>query len=178
MSLFYRVLLSIATLGIGMGVILLIVILPTVSNMRVLSQAIDEERARIENTTSGALGLRSTASDVQKVKSFIPKLMELFIKPGREIELFTLLEKEGRQSELTQRLRLGEPQPAKHALLALPLEIELKGDLVNTLNFINRLEKSPLLLPLESIDLQLNPTVGESNQELTSMLRGTAYVRK
>ncbi|MBI2551880.1 hypothetical protein HYW17_01095 [Candidatus Uhrbacteria bacterium] len=178
MSLFYRALLSVAVLVAGLAVIMLIVVAPTIASMRVLAQAIDEERARIEKTVSGALGLRHTGGDVQKVKEALPRLMELFIKPGREIELFTLLEEKSRRSGLSEKLRLGEPQAGKHALLELPIEIEVKGNLTSTLNFIGELESAPLLLPLSELEFRLNPAGEERKNELTSIFRGAAYVHQ
>lgn len=176
MSILSRVLISVVTLVFGLAVLFLVVIIPTISNMKSLSQAIEEERLRIEKTTSGALGLRNTASNFQKVKEALPQLLEFFVKPGREIELFTLLEEKGRKSEITERLRLGELQAAKHSLSALPLEIELRGKLDSTLEFLDELQTATLLLPLENIELRASPAMGEGQRELLSILKATAYV--
>lgn len=172
------ILATIATLLIGIIIIIIIVAFPSLTGIIKLYQTIGEEQARIERIIGRALKLHQTTENIETIKKALPNLEKMFIRDGHEIELFTLLSDKSRAYELTETLRLGVTETTTTQTKVLPLDIELKGAFINTLRFIADIEQSEIALPFYSLDFRIPAKSENPKQIITTTLKGTVYVQQ
>lgn len=172
------IIITIATLLSGIGIIFLIVALPSLTGIINLYQDISTEQLRVESVINRALKLHQTTQDIEKIKKELPFLEQMFVKSGHEIELFTLLGDKSRTYGLTETLRLNIAETTLTQIKTLPLDIELSGAFINVLRFITDIEHSKIALPLYSMDFRIPAKSENTKQTITTTLKGTAYVKQ
>lgn len=173
----HRIILTVAVLIAGIGIILAIVAIPSFSGIIKLSQSIEEERARIEKTVTSALRLQKTTEYISEINRELPKLEAMIIDYGKEIELFSFLEQKSRAHGLAETLRLGEAQKGPADTQRLDLDIELRGSFTGVMRFISDIEQSPILFPIREISLRLLEQAPEAQSEFIANLKGSIYVK-
>lgn len=179
MRISYQILITIATLIVGIGVLFSIVAFPSLKSIIHLSATIEQERIRIEQIISHALKMQQTTADIKKVTEGLPKIEAMLVNAGEETELFTALEQKSKAYNLTKTLYLEEKGTStQDPIKNMPLEIELHGPFLNTLRFLSDIEHSEILLPFHNITEQHSLTTRGDKHPFTSTLRGTIYVSK
>lgn len=173
-----QLLLMLLTLIVGIGVLAAIVIFPAIRDIRELTESIANERKRIQTTVQRALTIRELTEQLTAVESALPDLQSMLIPQGEEIELFNTLEQESRRLALTETLRLDEAENTSAALKKIPIQIDLKGSFINTLKFLETVEKNKSLIPIHKISLRTifsqSPT---RSTEFYTTLNGNLYVK-
>ncbi|GEM_PF-4578276 len=168
-----RIITTIAVLLFGVTVIVGIVALPSIRGIAHLAKEIQAEHDRIEPIVNRTLRYRSIKEDVESAKRELPKLTTLLIPEGQEVLLFTDLEKKSKQVNLVQKLQVGE-RNLKNTLNTLPLSFTLQGTFLNTLRYIIELERMPILLTIENIQIQTASDQTDLNFPHITTLQGHA----
>ncbi|NUM25165.1 MAG: hypothetical protein HUU49_00905 [Candidatus Buchananbacteria bacterium] len=158
------------------GMISYFIILPTINDIKKISNDVYLERLDLEKKYLKGQLLKKTMEDFEKIKPEKNKLANIFIKEGKELEFITALESISSQYKLEQTLKLGTKQDQGSGTYhAVPLEIVVKGTFVDTLKYLNELEKLNYYYSISSIalgsaqDQSLNPVV-------SSLIVGKIYV--
>ena len=154
-------------------IIIYFIILPTIKDIKKISDDVYTERVDLEKKYLRGQLLRKTIEDFEKIKPEKDKLTSVFIIEGEELNFITDLEKIASSYDLEQNLDL---QPNKNEIngfyYSLPLEIKIQGGFIEILKYLHDLDKLNYYINLSSITINTD-TGGQKNN---STLKGEAYI--
>ena len=173
-----RILTTVATLLAGIGILILVVALPSLSNMIELTELIAREEQRLAQIASRGLQFKDTSAQVQNIKSTLPDLYKMLIENGKEIRFFTELEQKSRAFNLAHTIRVGQ-SVALREIEELPIEIEVQGSFLNILRYIAELERGTILLPMRKFEIRTSAKPKNAGEQNTiAIIQTTLYVAK
>lgn len=173
-----QLLITLLVLTAGIIILAYIVILPSIRVIRDITDSIATERKKIQSTVQRALTIRELTEQLATIGHELPSLENMLITSGKEIELFNILEQESRKFALTETLRLEEASIASAQLKKIPIQIDLKGSFIDTLRFLEVLEKNEPLVPIRKLSMRtLFSKTSERNAEFHTTLNGNVYVK-
>lgn len=127
--------------GITLALIILLIIVPSVKEMRDISQQIKQQLIQLEKKYEQSQHLQKTTRDIKKIQSFTPELNKIFITEGTELEFVTSLENIAQQCEVYQIIDLKIADNQQQSLSAIPITLEVRGNFTNVIKYINELEQ-------------------------------------
>lgn len=173
-----RILITVAALFVGMGVLGSLVAFPALRQIVALAERIAQERAKTEAHYSRALQFRQTTESVEKIKAELPLFEKMLILRGQEVDFFALLEKKNKAHDLEQIIRLDNPKPIAKNLEEIPLEFQLRGPFLNILQYLDELERSDRIVAITNIDLRFNPQAVDAQKPIAATFSGNIYVTR
>lgn len=152
---------AIYILGVSIitSLIIYFVILPTLRDIKKINEAVYAEKIDLEKKYLRGQLLKKTIEDFEKIKPEKDKLKSLFITEGEELTFITALEKVAASHNLNQKLSL---QPLKdneegnNLYYSLPLTITIQGKFIDTLKYLEDLEKLNYYFNILSITISTN----------------------
>lgn len=176
MSLKKKIAISLSTVLAANFLIIYFIIIPTVNEIKNISKAIYAERLDLEKKYQRGQLLRETISNFEKIKSEKEKFAKSFVAEGKELEFITTLEQISEKHNINQSLSLKKSQEkngSKNFYHTLPLEINLSGDFIDILKYLNDIEKINYYLNILTIN------AAEKENAITTMkLIGEIYIQK
>lgn len=161
---------------IGIVILTAVVALPSALSILDLTTRIAEERAKTEALVNRALKFRKTSQTIGEIKSNLQLLEAMTIKKGHEVDFFSLLETKNRTYNLDQVIRLGEPTQSSFGMEKIPLEFQLRGTFTNILQYLSDLERSPIAITINRLELRINPQPLSLQQKIAGTFNGIIYV--
>lgn len=172
-----KITISIALVGATIGLIVYFIILPTIQDIKKISDAVYAERMDLEKKYIRGQLLKKTLEDFEKVKPEKEKLASIFVSQGKELEFITALEKIAAVHGLKQSIQL-QPTAGKKGekLYPLLLEVTTNGDFIEILKYLKDLEKLNYYFNIFSLNLGLDAK-NSSNKAINAILTGKIYTR-
>lgn len=167
---------SIALVGATIGLIVYFIILPTIQDIKRISDAVYIERIDLEKKYVRGQLLKKTLEDFEKVKPEKEKLASIFIKEGKELEFITALEKIAAGHNLEQSIQLQTAIRGKGEknLYPLLLAVGINGDFIEILKYLKDLEKLNYYFNIFSLNIGLAAKNSE-NKAVNAILTGKIY---
>lgn len=152
--------------------IIIFIIIPTINDIRDISRSIYNERVDLERKYLRGQLLKKTIKDFEKIKPQEEKLSSIFVKTGQELELITLLEDIANKNQVDLKINLKTTQK-QQKIPSLTLEIKIEGNYLNTLSYLNDLERLNYYFNVEN--LQISTYGQESTGSVKLSLVGNIY---
>lgn len=151
-----KIIISIAIVLVFTALIIYFIILPTVNDIKQISNTIYAERVDLEKKYLRGQLLKTTIKEFEASKPSQEKLASVFISEGKELEFITALEKIAGVWGLEQNLSLQPVETKSGFSYAQPLEIKIKGDFIKILKYLADLEKTKYYFNITSLSLDSN----------------------
>lgn len=174
MTIKKRITISTSIVVILTGLIIYFIILPTMQDIKKISNDVYIERVDLEKKYLRGQLLKKTIEDFERIKPEEDKLNSVFIIEGEELKFITALEKIAIFHSLKQDIRLQPNQdPGSGFYYTLPLEIMSRGEFVKILKYLQDLEKLNYYFNISSIVLSAD---NQNDDAVTIILKGETYV--
>ena len=171
-----KIIVAVVIVLILSGIISYFVVIPTINDIKKISNDVYLERLDLEKKYLKGQLLKKTMADFEKIQPEKNKLLGVFINEGKELDFITALEKISNQHNLEQTLKLGSKQDQGSSLYyILPLEITIKGKFSNTLKYLRDLERLNYYYNINAI----TTSVAQKNSldsEISSLIIGKIYI--
>lgn len=171
MAIKKKIISAVIVVLVFMALIIYFIILPTINDIKQISDTIYAERVDLEKKYLRGQLLKTTINEFEAVKPAQEKLTSVFIIEGKELEFITALEKIATLWGLDQNLVLQPVQAKSGFSYAQPLEIKVKGDFVKILRYLNDLEKTKYYFNITSLSLN-NDNIGNN---ITADFQGNIF---
>jgi len=154
MNLAQKNIIAAAILFITSIFIYLLIINPTIKDIRVFNDRIQIERVSLENKYTSRRNIKNIIADLKYVTDKLTPLFEkIIIKKGSEVEFISGLEKLAKNNALVQKIQISSAMPGDKDRLAQKknISISLSGDYVNVVKYLEELEKSDYYVIINSL---------------------------
>ncbi len=164
-----KIILTIALVAAGVGIIVGLVMLPTIREIQRVAQAIHAERTDLEIKYQRGQLIKKITAEFNEIKPDKDRLFTLFVPANREIEAFiTPLE---RLAVLHQVEFTPDPRGLQNFTgpdAPLPLTLTLRGNFINVLKYLVSMERLPAYFNISTVSIRgTNPDRGDVVMALT-----------
>lgn len=171
MKIKQKIIISIVVVLSIMGLVIYLIIFPTINEIKGISDAVYAERLDLEKKYLRGQLLRKTIKDFEDIKPKEDKLASIFIVEGEELEFIKILETIASRHNLEQDISF---QAIKNVELvkgyySLPLGLTTKGGFINTLSYLKDLEQLNYYFNVSAI------TISSVGQEVNTRIEGTIF---
>lgn len=141
-------------------IIILIVIIffisPNIFQIKRLSEAIYEERIRLESLYNQGLILKKVKEELNRVAPQTELLQNLFIFKGQELIFITALEELALKNKIEQEINLdiSQQKEIEKDYKAIPLRLVLRGSFLEIFKYLLELERLDYYLNINSLHLE------------------------
>lgn len=172
-----KIIIFIGLVGATIGLIVYLIILPTIKDIKKISDAVYAERIDLEKKYIRGQLLKKTLEDFEKVKPEKEKLASIFVNQGGELEFITALEKiaAGRGLEQNIQLQAATGKKNEKNLYPLLLAVTVKGDFIEILKYLKDLEKINYYFNIFSLAIGLAEKTS-GNEAVNAILTGKIYI--
>jgi Tfp pilus assembly protein PilO len=164
------------------SLILFFIIIPAIKGIKNLNEGIQAQRLEIEKRYIQTHSSRRI-TNLSKIKTDLETLSSVFIKEDLELEFITALEKIALQNNLEQSIQL-QPTNQKMAgqINVIQTQISLKGNFIDFLKYLQKLETLGYYININSINLNtqslkketISPAQGGAGQ-ISAVISGETY---
>lgn len=170
-----KLLINLGFIVLGLLAIVFFIVYPAMKEIINTSQAIKEERIKLERKQALGLNLQKTQQELTEIKDQFIQLNQIFIKKGEELNFVALLEGLADKNQITFNLEsdfVGNKIDGN--IEETQIKINLGGDFSNFLNFLQATEKliyyyNPGLIMISQKKLA-------NDKPLTIQLMGKTYL--
>lgn len=154
--------------------IIYFIILPTVNEIKRISNDIYLERVDLEKKYQRGQLLRVTIKNFETIKPKKSKLESVFINEGEELKFITSLEKIANDNNLNQEIKVQEKkiERQENNYYPLSLAISIRGEFINIMKYLQSLEKLNYYFNISAINIGAD---GQNKSILTN-ITGEIYV--
>ncbi|MDD2807066.1 MAG: type 4a pilus biogenesis protein PilO [Patescibacteria group bacterium] len=169
MKIRQKISLTILTVIILIFGVVYLVIIPTISDIKQISNSVFAERVDLEKKYLRGQLLKKTVADFEKIKPQQDRLNNVFIEAGNELNFVTAIETLAADNGIEQNIRLNASRQNESAFISsLPIEITAIGNFDNVLNFTSAIEKLPFYFNSAAMTLEsTNSTANQDEVKLT-----------
>lgn len=174
MSIKQKMIIYLTSVIFIISLIIYFIILPTIRDIKKMSDDIYAERVDLEKKYQRGQLLRKTVENFEKIKPEKDKLTSAFIIAGRELEFITTLENVASTHQLAQDIKFQRAQSeGVNTTFPSPLELTVsKGSFTKILQYLKDLERLNYYFNISSINMDV-ASKGQSQPVTT--LRGNVY---
>src|SRR3989344_1443922 len=159
------------------AVIVYAIILPTINDIKNISKSVYQERADLEKKYLRGQILRNTIENFEKIKPEKVRLISIFIIENQELEFITELENIAAANHIEQQLNFqsnkNEGEKSEKGFYSLPLEIKVQANFLETMRYLEDLEKMNYYYNIESVTID---TAGQNSDMIRLSLTGNVYM--
>ncbi len=143
MKTYSKILLLITVTLVGIAAIFTFIVYPSLKAMKEISKETYFVRKDLEIKYERGQRIRKTAEDLRKIEPEISSLSAIYIKEGEELNFISLLEQLAQQNYLEQKINWNlKKEEVRAKIVAIPIEITLRGDFINVLKYLSALEQT------------------------------------
>lgn len=155
MKIRQKISLTILSVIILIFVVTYFVIIPTILDIKHISNSVYAERVDLEKKYLRGQLLKKAVADFDKIKPQENRLNNVFIKAGDELNFVTSIENLATANNVEQNIRLNASRQAESAFLSsLPIELTAIGDFSNILGFTKSIESLPFYFNADALTLE------------------------
>jgi len=150
-----KTILTILILIVAGALIVFFIITPSIHDINAFNDRIQIERVSIENKYTNRRNIKNVIADLKYVNDGIAMIENNFIiNKDKIVDFVSNLESIANDSNMTQDIKITPQNIGKEKLVQkYPLHITLSGDYIDTLKYLNSIEKSNFYLTIESINI-------------------------
>lgn len=174
MTIKRKIIISLIIFLIAISSIIYFIILPTINEIKRISNDIYFERVDLEKKYQRGQLLRVTIKNFEAIKPEKSKLESVFISEGKELEFITSLEKIANDNNLNQEIKLQEKiiKKQENNYYPLSLAISINGEFINTMKYLQSLEKLNYYFNISAMTINTD----EQKKSILTDIKGEIYV--
>lgn len=164
----------IALLFVALLLIIALIIYPTIANILSINEQIMNERLVLESKLAAGLNIKKTNEMLERVKKDINQLDTAIIGSGQELAFIQMIENEAAKDNLIIKIQSDfQKQPLTKNINRVPLTLEITGNFISTMKFIESAETMPYYYNIESLILNGS----ENEATIKTKLTGWIYFK-
>lgn len=138
------------------------IVIPTVREIKTMSDAIEAQRVDLEKKYIKGQSLRQLTENLEKIESKIELLDQIFINKNRELEFITSLENEANKNQISQKINLSAPGKAENKnFQKTNLQLFTKGGFREQLQYLTDIEHLSYYVNVKVLELSPSSAGGE-----------------
>jgi len=177
MSIKKRMVLSVVVVILVNVLIVYFIIIPTVTDIQAISDAVHRERVDLEKKYQRGQLLNKTLENFEQVKEQRGKIIRSFVAEGNELAFVTLLENIAEKNNLEQDIKLDarRASESKNLYLSQKITITLTGKYGELRRYLYELELIPYYINVNDISWTTPEKIQPANAPLSMTLAGKIY---
>ncbi len=146
------------------------VVYPVIKEINYLNQQVTLYKSELERKYQERFNVRKTIDDLEEAKKLLPQIEVSFIPKDGEIKFVEFLERTADKYSLQQKTINLDPKTKRGFLTQLDIALTLEGKFLNTLKYLDELEKQNIYINFTEILITAqNPEI------ITTRLKGTVW---
>lgn len=177
MSIKRRMILSVVMVILVNALIVYFIILPTIDDIRAISDAVYRERVDLEKKYQRGQLLNKTLENFEQVKEQRGKIGSAFIIEGDELSFITALEAIAEKNKLAQDIKLDSKKVAesKNLFQSQKINVSLTGKYGGLRQYLYELELLPYMINIFDVTWTTPEKIQPADAILTMNLDGKIY---
>ena len=157
--------------------IILFIVYPTIREIMAINTEIIQEREELEEKLARGLNMNKINEAIQEIEGTIKKLDSIFIKQNQELEFITKLENIAAESDIALNINSDfNGQKIAERIQQISLQVNISGDYMNILKFLQEVESLPNYYNLNLIVASTKQPSG--NSPMFMQLSGQIYLQE
>ncbi|MBU1180120.1 hypothetical protein KJ885_04200 [Patescibacteria group bacterium] len=155
MSLLQRTLITTLILILFGVLIFVLIIQPTIADIKAFNDRIQLERFAIENKYTSRRNIKNVAADLKEVTAkLLPLMNTIIIQKGKEVSFISSLEAIAEKNNLTQKIEITPLiQQSGEMAQRQNIAITLSGNYIDTIKYLNDLEQSEFYIIIYGMNI-------------------------
>lgn len=151
-SLKNKMYLSIGITTIVAIVVWFLLIDPFIIKVKSLNNDIYDSRVALEIIQKEKTQTDILERDYKKIQEDTKKISQVFIFRERTLDFISLLENIASENQLSQEISLEELSKQDEEIKKLTLQLNLKGDFINLIKYINKIESTDYYIDINTLN--------------------------
>lgn len=151
-SLKNKMYLSIGITTIVAIVVWFLLIDPFIIKVKSLNNDIYDSRVALEIIQKEKTQTDILERDYKKIQEDTKKISQVFIFRERTLDFISLLENIASENQLSQEISLEELSKPDEEIKKLTLQLNLKGDFINLIKYINKIESTDYYIDINTLN--------------------------
>ncbi len=159
-----KIFLSLMVFLIIILILLVFIVIPTIRDIKNMSQEIEEQRLDLEKKYIKGQSLKQLAENLKKIEPELVNLDQIFINQNRELEFITTLEEIAARNNINQKINLGAINPAgSESFKKTTIQLFTSGSFNDQINYLLNLEALNYYVNINSLELSPGGQLGGIN---------------
>ncbi len=174
-----RSIIFLAVFLLGDLFVLTFIIHKAVKEIYTLNQAINQERAKLEEKYQKRKSARLTVENFNKIRKELPNLETSVIHAGDELNLVTSLEEAASKNNISQKINLSPRENKKDFGDRINITLNIDGSFQDFLRYLNDIERMKIMLIVDNINISQATREDERQTgKIRALLQGHLYFSK
>jgi Tfp pilus assembly protein PilO len=148
-----------AAINIGLG------------NIKNIQDKIIINRLEMDKQYKKSLGQKKLMAKLKMVESELKKVDLAFVNKNRMLEFITTLEGVAADNHIEQKISLGSDTAGMASYSKVPISINLNGQYMNTMNYLEQLESMDYYIDISSLSMEATP------DNIYTLATGNIYIK-
>ena len=156
----YKNIITVIGISVITALLIIFLIIPSMREMNLLKEAIKQERDQLSRKLRAGKTLKKALEDYEYIQPSLPSISKITLKRGEELNFINKIETLAEELSLEMKLdfntELLSQKNKKETLINIPVTIQTDGKFINTLFFVERLEKNETLFLINNVRIASN----------------------
>jgi len=173
-----RFLVSTISFGLLLIALIVLIIIPSLTEIRIINKQVLEERVRLEKLYTKGQLQKNVKIDYEKVKDDLPFLDEVILKESQELQYITAIEHISTEENLEMEISIGESKrAAEQKFSTLEFSFIIKGEWPSIIRWIEKVEELHLYTNIKEVSIAVreNENENEPRQATLTMSADTFW---
>lgn len=178
MKIKQKIIILLAVLLTLFGSVIFFIVIPTVRDIKKISQSVYQERHDLEIKYERGQLLKKTIEEFEKNKSESMKLDSIYILPHQELNFITTLEAVAKKNNIEQNIRLNTAQAKRKGdIVEIPVGLDLTANFKQTMDYLQNLDQLNyyIIITALSLDSQAPRTPPFLVDQIKTTVEGKIY---
>jgi len=170
-----RFIISAASFVLIFAALLILVIIPSFKEIRLINAQVYEERVRLEKLYTQGQLKREAQKNYNLVKEKIDAIDGIMLSEGQELEYITIVENTAEDIGLSMGLSIGENKRfPEQRFSELAFTFTLTGEWENIVKWVDKIESLPYYTNIKSSSISIHEDEG-TKRTATAAIEATTY---
>ena len=137
------------------GSIIFFIIMPSIDDIKYIKEEVEMQRIDLEKKYVKGQSLKQLKENLKKIKPELEMINNAFIVSGHELDFITTLENFAHKNNVEQKINMNAFKDLNESqvLQKIPLNLSLKGNFTNLINYLIDLEASHYYININSLEI-------------------------
>jgi len=157
-------------------------IAPTWDNVKMIKNKISDQRQEAEKNYDQGRNLKKLTENIKVIEPRLEEIEQIFVPKNEEVSFITSLEAAATRNNISENVNSGGETPIGRFYSQIPLQLTVRGNPANVINFINELENMKRRININSLqitaidsDLSLKTGTSTPQKNVTAIISTLTY---
>jgi Tfp pilus assembly protein PilO len=157
-------------------------IAPTLDNVKMIKKRISDQRQEAEKNYDQGRNLKKLTENIKTIEPRLEEIEQIFVPKNEEVSFITSLEAAAARNNVSENVNSGGETPVGRFYSQIPLQLTVRGNPVNVVNFITELENMKNRININSLqitamdsDLSLRTGSSTPQKNVTALISTLTY---